>query len=1139
MTSFISKGISLWIFLSCFSFFSQAQITQGGEPRSKKKQIAITDIPVQDLPSIDLEKVKAEDRQRAKMGKEFDRRFGVSFDLNLSIENAGAWQQLPNGDRVWQMMLKAPGASSINLTFSKYWLPMGADLFLIGGQNQIGALTNFNNQNDEKLGTGLIWGDWVLLEYFEPASVRGLGKLEIGKATHGYRNPFSTLGWGESDFCEMNVNCPLGQPWQMDKRSIGRIIDNGDVCTGALVNNALQDGKPYFLTANHCYSASSTTWVFSFNWEAPSCITPTTPIPENQTVSGSTLRARAAPSDFCLLELNNKPPASYNVYYAGWTALDQPSTNSTVIHHPAGDIKKISFDTDLAVSSGYGVSAPNDNSHWRIVNYEFGTTTEGGSSGSPMFDQNHRIVGQLHGGPANCTNGSSDFYGKFSMSWNNGTTPATRLRDWLDPLNTGTLVLNGIDPNCQRLIVKLPFENTLDTVSQSLPHLWKLKNPDADSTFRMVNGGYSSNGKAFRIISEAFNPAGRKDSLIMAPISVSRYKNLKFNFKYAYRQITNAQFDTLQLFVSQNCGSTFSKLGQWTGLDFVTDPSTGPAPFVPTDTAQWKGVTISLDSTYNRAEQLVFAYGFSSANAGTLWLDQFRLSGDTAKNKPFSRFDSDKRFGCAGVQIQFSDSTLFEPTSRLWIFEGGNPSTSTLQNPLVTYSNEGSFRVTLISTNPEGSDTLVMDNFVRVFQLGLTNTPFLQAFDGSGTFPPSGYILINPENNVTWAKNNTVTAPGSPGGSLMFDNYSSPNVTGNRDILYFPKVATAGKLHLKMRFKLAYKSYTFFGNTSPDTLTIGFSTACGGNFKKLWKKGGTQLATAGGQTSIYTPVAADWALVQLDLDSLLDYPEISIGMENYFGYGNRIFIDDVFIDTVDNCPLAPTITVNSDSICLGNVLQLAMDSVENATYSWTGPPNFVASTRTVNRTITALNQAGQYRGTVTSQGCTSPATIQQVFAFNNPAVPSFTQNGNVLTGPAGQNYYLWIVNGTDTLPENTNQITAPYSGSYVLVVFNNAGCSRTSVPVNVVVVSVNPVFENAGIQIFPNPTREYVHIRNLDGEKPEIIGLFSNIGRELKLDWQMVENSLILNLKSLPHGSYWLKIKKGESIFVNPIWKME
>lgn len=64
--------------------------------------------------------------------------------------------------------------------------------------------------------------------------------------------------------------------------------------------------------------------------------------------------------------------------------------------------------------------------------------------------------------------------------------------------------------------------------------------------------------------------------------------------------------------------------------------------------------------------------------------------------------------------IQFFDISGGSPTSRLWTFEGGNPSTSTEANPVVTYSDEGTFDVTLKVTNPIGSNTIVLEDFITV-----------------------------------------------------------------------------------------------------------------------------------------------------------------------------------------------------------------------------------------------------------------------------------------------------------------------------------------------------------------------------------------------------------------------------------------
>jgi hypothetical protein len=176
-----------------------------------------------------------------------------------------------------------------------------------------------------------------------------------------------------------------------------------------------------------------------FRYESPDCSNidgPTT-----YTISGSTLLARNPDSDFLLLRLSSTPPNSYNPYYAGWNRQNVAATSGAGIHHPRGDIKKISFSNSSFTSDTYYGPPANV---WR-VNWSAGVT-EPGSSGSPIFDQNMRIVGQLEGGPSAC--GASqlwDFYGKLSMSWDRGTTSSTRLKDWLDPDNTGAVTLNGKD----------------------------------------------------------------------------------------------------------------------------------------------------------------------------------------------------------------------------------------------------------------------------------------------------------------------------------------------------------------------------------------------------------------------------------------------------------------------------------------------------------------------------------------------------------------------------------------------------------------------------------------------------------------------------------------------------------------------
>lgn len=423
----------------------QAQISSGGKPISWSQTLRGDLISIE-FPSVDVQSLLAEDSLES--AKDVPFRFGFPHDTSLSLTNSGTWESLPDGGKLWRLRLYCPGAYSINLIFDYYWLPEGATLFIYNEDRSMvsGAFTSQNNKEYLQFSTAPVQGDVSILEYYEPANVTKAGVISISRVVHAYRNmfdrsAFGTEGFGSSGSCNNNVNCPEGVPWENEIRAAAMITLSGGTrwCSGSLINNVREDLTPYFLTANHCLG-SEATWVFIFNYESPSCAN--VDGPTWMSISGSTLRAKYSTSDFGLLELSAAPPDSYDVYYAGWSNVDTASTQSVGIHHPRGDIKKISFDNDPVTSSSWS-GAPN--THWRIGAWDDGTT-EPGSSGSPLYNLDHQIIGQLHGGVASCSIIDYDKYGKIARSWEGGGSPTTRLKDWLDPDNTGAATLDGIDP---------------------------------------------------------------------------------------------------------------------------------------------------------------------------------------------------------------------------------------------------------------------------------------------------------------------------------------------------------------------------------------------------------------------------------------------------------------------------------------------------------------------------------------------------------------------------------------------------------------------------------------------------------------------------------------------------------------------
>lgn len=447
LTHFIVFQIILWSFLPGSGF---AQLSQGGTPLSfsPDKQKQLITVPYEKMESVDVGALMAEDVFNDKI-KDQPWRFGKDLFVNLNPENSGVWNVLKNGDRLWRLGISSKGALSINLTFDKYKLPEGASMFIYN-QNQsvvLGSFTSANNQKDRYFAVSPISGESIIIEYYEPAHTKFQGEINLWRVTHGYRDiNLYQKAFESSGICNVNAICPEGDPIRDEIRSVAMIILGGGLCSGALINNTNNDGAPLFLSANHCYSDPGTV-VFRFNWESESCSNPSIS-PLYVSLSGATQRARNSDSDFWLMELNQTPPIEYNVYYSGWNRTASTSLPGTVygIHHPAGDIKKISWATSGVSNSTYLNDAGSGTSHWRVGSWSDGTTTEPGSSGSPLYDAQFRIIGQLHGGYAACGNTSADWYGNMAVSWDGGGTSSTRLSDWLDPAGTNAITVEGYEP---------------------------------------------------------------------------------------------------------------------------------------------------------------------------------------------------------------------------------------------------------------------------------------------------------------------------------------------------------------------------------------------------------------------------------------------------------------------------------------------------------------------------------------------------------------------------------------------------------------------------------------------------------------------------------------------------------------------
>ena len=276
---------------------------------------------------------------------------------------------------------------------------------------------------------------------------------------------------------------------------------------------------------------------------------------------------------------------------------------------------------------------------------------------------------------------------------------------------------------------------------------------------------------------------------------------------------------------------------------------------------------------------------------------------------PQAGFYSMTAFACPGVGIQFKDnSTKATPTSWAWSFEGGNPATSTSENPVVSFDQPGPHSVTLTVGNDYGSNTLTKTSAVYIGANydeadGLLNEPF----DTETRF--SKWPVVNYENNMSrWLYSSDVghNAPGcaklnaSQTYTLIQDIFNSPDSYFiDKDELVTPTLDMENMSNLTLNFWYAYAARTSVMAEITESLKIYSSTNCGGTWLLRKTITGGDLITAGLQTPGYVPGASDWREVNVSLPPILATSHVRFKFVYTSGlHSNDIFIDDINMGAV-------------------------------------------------------------------------------------------------------------------------------------------------------------------------------------------------------------------------------------------------
>ena len=785
------------------------------------------------FPAPDMDAINAEDAIRDKQGMLY--RIGVATQTNLSTENSGTWTQFPNGDRQWQIRIFSPGAEALSFLFQTFKLHGTSTLNItdIKGKRVHKTLTSSDVEIHFQQNAALCYGDDLFLTLYEPNGVMN-SEILIDRVVYNYRstgNPNANK-INESDPCEVNINCsPVGDSWQDEKRGVARIYIiegfSAGWCTGSLVNNTAQNCKPYFLTALHCGVSTSASdmnqWRFYFGYESPNCNNPSSAgtlddyyITGCLRIADSNDGGGNSGSDFMLLQLGNTSnesniittlkSSSFNAYWNGWNANTTATTGGAGIHHPAGDIKKISTFTGNTISTQWGSAS---GSHWRVTwtaNANGHGVTEGGSSGSPLFNGSQGyIVGTLTGGSSYCTAQSSpDLYGKMSYHWtSNGTANNRRLKPWLDPTNSGVLTLAGSNDPCSAPSVPVAdFVANQTNVSPGttvnftdlttgVPNTWawsvspttgwayaggtSASSQNPQITFNTV-GTYSvtltaSNGQGsdsetktgYIVVAESTGPCAANGAVCDEYINnvtlntINNTSDCSTGGYADYTSITTSltkgnQYtvtvtpaingtpqaytdDEIAVWIDYNNDLDFNDAGEQIAYVLVADGWSNQFTFTVPTTAVTGTVYMRVRISY-QPDGAIATCGESTY--GEVEDYKVQLVGGTTGSAPVANFVANQTTVPTGTTVSFTDQSTNSPTSWSWsispasgwAYAGGSSSSS--QNPQITFSTAGQYTVAMTATNANGSDTETKNNYITV----TSNAGLIELlFDGLHIYP--------------------------------------------------------------------------------------------------------------------------------------------------------------------------------------------------------------------------------------------------------------------------------------------------------------------------------------------------------------------------------------------------------------------
>jgi len=467
----------------------------------------------------------------------------------------------------------------------------------------------------------------------------------------------------------------------------------------------------------------------------------------------------------------------------------------------------------------------------------------------------------------------------------------------------------------------LPF--TQDFSSSTFPPAgWQTWNPNggASNTWkRDVVSGYSGPGAAF-FDNYNINQGGMLDELITPALDPADATDVTLDFKVAYAppDATDvSEWDGLEVYVSGDGGKSYHLVYKKTGPQLGTVPI-NTNPFSAFDPSQWRDENIDLTSYVAAGQKMIVKFRNTNAFGNNLYIDDVNITAacvGCTRDIQVVSIDEPRSVECStdiipaatvknrgvgtitGFNIAYSiDNGAVQTTTVTGVSLAKND-TMHVSLPTATALSTGPHHLVVYTFNPvtlsgTGDQVTTNDTLSKDFGIaGVVTAPLVEGFESS-TFPPTGWVDVNPDAAIGWAR----VATGDNSTASAFVNNFNYALTGRVDELYSPQVTYSSVDSVTLSFDVAAAAVT--DGSPTDTLEVLVTKDCGNTFTSVYKKWGTDLQTVNEPGTDFIPTSSSqWRTEIIDLTTIAPTGPTQIVFRNTNNNKNNIYIDNVNLKT--------------------------------------------------------------------------------------------------------------------------------------------------------------------------------------------------------------------------------------------------